>query len=338
MPNNVYTALPSLACIVLYERPLKTILTKMKYKNILILAFLTSFAACKNDKEVSHDKTGYIEINDSKHFYQITGTGDTLIILHGGPGLSHQYMKPQLSQYLSSNFTLLYYDQRGSGWSDGENDTTKLNMESFVQDLDGIRNHFNIDKVNLLGHSFGGLLAMHYAIEYPGKVNSLILVDTDAASYELRTPYQRKMINSRISETQEEYLDSLSETTAFKNHDPSTYDKYYKTFLTSYFANPLDTVNLTLGFDSISVPKIRITGRYVRANLGKYDIHDQLSKINCRTLIMQGTESVFSVEGAIAIHQRIPNSEIHLFEKCGHFQYIEYPNKFKDLIFDFYKT
>jgi proline iminopeptidase len=132
------------------------------------------------------------------------------------------------------------------------------------------------------------------------------------------------------------YLDSLEKTDNFKNYDPETYTKYYKSFLTTYFANPFDTSKLKLGFDSISVPKINRTNSIVRMNLGKYDIHNQISVINCKTLIMQGTESVFSVEGARAIQKKIPKSEIHLFENCGHFEYIESPKKFKNLIFEFY--
>ncbi len=281
-------------------------------------------------------RNGHVNVHNTKLYYSIIGSGDTLVVLHGGPGLSHKYLKPQLDSLLSSKFTLIYYDQRGSGWSEGEKDTLKLNIQSYISDLDQIKNHFNLSKLNLVGHSFGGLLGMYYGITFPDRLNSLVLIDTDAASYELRTPYQIKMINSRISEKQEGYLDSIENTTAFKNYDPVTYEKYYKTFLTSYFAIPSDTAKLVLGFDAISVPKISSTNRFVRANLGRYDIHDQLSTINCRTLIMQGTESVFSVEGAEAIHNKLTNSELYLFENCGHFEYIESPNKFKQLIEDFY--
>ena len=293
--------------------------------------------SCTQNQDIDDSSSGFISINGAKHYYSITGTGDTLIILHGGPGLSHKYMMPQIDDLLSSEFTLLFYDQRGSGWSEGEKDSTKLNIDNFVQDLEQIRIHFGISKVNLLGHSFGGLLAMYYGIAYPSNLGSLILVDTDAASYKLRTPYQIKMIDSRLSERQEEYLDSIEQTYSFKNYDPDTYEEYYKTFLTTYFANPIDTAKLILGFDAKSVPKINSTNRIVRANLGEYDIHSKLSNLNCRTLIMQGTESVFSVEGAQAINQQIPNSDIQLFKNCGHFEYIESPMKFKSLIFDFYK-
>ena len=293
--------------------------------------------SCTEKKDIDHSSSGYIHINGVNHYYNITGKGDTLITLHGGPGLSHKYMMPQMDALLSSDFTLLFYDQRGSGWTGGVEDTTKLTMDTFVEDLEQIRIHFGISKVHLLGHSFGGLLAMYYGIAHPSHVGSLVLVDPDAASYALRTPYQIETINARITEKQWEYLDSISETTAFKNYDPASYDSYYKMYLTSYFAHAKDTAKLYLGFDSTNVKKIDITNNYVRKDLGEYDIHHTLSSIHCPTLILQGTESVFSIDGAEAIHTHIPNSELVIFENCGHFEYIESPVKFKNTIMHFYK-
>ncbi|MBT8310680.1 MAG: alpha/beta fold hydrolase [Flavobacteriaceae bacterium] len=307
----------------------------MKILRITILALLL-LNSCSQRSAILTEKDGFVSIDSTKMYYSIFGSGDTLVVLHGGPGLSHKYLKPQLDSLLSSNFTLLYYDQRGSGWSEGTKDTLKLNMQTFISDLDEIRRHFKLSELNLVGHSFGGLLAMHYGITFPDKLNSLVLIDTDAASYELRTPYQIKTINARLTEEQNIYLDSISESEAYKNFDVSAYDKYYKTFLTSYFANPKDTLHLSMGFDSISIPKIGVTGPSIRRDLGQYDIHDQLDKILCPTLILHGTESVFSVDGAKAINNELANSELHLFEDCGHFEYIEAPNKFKLLIEDFH--
>ncbi|MBT8183177.1 MAG: alpha/beta fold hydrolase [Eudoraea sp.] len=307
----------------------------MKFLLTAIISLLL-LCSCNQKNTIIAETEGFLNIDSLKLYYSIRGSGDTLVILHGGPGLSHKYLKPQLDSLLASKFTLLYYDQRGSGWSEGEKDTLKLNMQTYVSDLENFRNHFGLTKLNLVGHSFGGLLGMHYGVKYPENLHSLVLIDTDAASYKLRTPYQIEMINSRLSDKQEAYLDSIEKTTGFIEFEPRTYDTYYKTFLTSYFANPIDTAKIHLGFDSISVPKISKTNSIVRKNLGSYDIHDQLPKIDCRTLIMQGTESVFSVEGAEAIQNKLKNSELYLFENCGHFEYIEAPNRFKQLIVNFY--
>ena len=308
----------------------------IKYLSTALLLIL--LYSCARQPEASPPSEGFINLDEAGLYYSASGLGDTLIILHGGPGLSHKYLKPQLDTLLAPKFTLLYYDQRGSGWSKGERDSSKLNMETFVSDLDQLRMHFGLSKLNLVGHSFGGLLAMYYGITHPENLNSLVLIDSDAASYELRTPYQVKMINERLSDQLDAYLDSIEQTTAFKQFDPAIYEKYYKVFLTSYFADPMDTSNLELGFDSISVPKISRTNAIVRADLGNYDIHDQLPKITCRSMIMQGTESIFSVEGAEAMHHALRNSELHLFEHCGHFEFIESPQMFQQFIEEFYEV
>lgn len=309
----------------------------MKYLQTTII-FLIFLVSCFHKNTIITESEGFVNIDNTKLYYTLIGSGDTLVVLHGGPGLSHKYLKPQLDSLLSDEFTLLYYDQRGSGWSEGVKDTTKLNMHYYISDLDKIRTHFKLSELNLVGHSFGGLLAMYYGISFPDNLNSLVLIDTDAPSYELRTPYQIKTINSRLSEKQNDYLDSISESDNFKKYDVSAYEKYYKTFLTSYFANPNDTIHLEMGFDSISIPKIRVTSGFIRKDLGKYDIHKQIEKIQCPTLILHGTESIFSVEGAEAIHNKLTNSELRLFENCGHFEYIESPNKFQQLIKDFYSV
>jgi proline iminopeptidase len=305
-----------------------------KFKFTLIAAVL--LASCSQKATTVQTVEGYIPVDNVKLYYRTVGSGDTLMILHGGPGLSHKYLKPQLDSLLSENFTLLYYDQRGSGWSEGVEDTLKLNMRTYVSDLEQIRKHFKLPRLNLIGHSFGGLLAMNYGITYPEKLNSMVLVDTDAASYALRTPYQIKKINERISEDQWKYLEGIANSEPYKNFDVKAYEQYYKTFLTSYFYNPKDTLHLSLGFDSISIPKINVTSSFLRRGLGKYDIHKELVKIQCPTLILQGRESIFSVAGAEAIHKILPDSRLELFENCGHFEYIEAPEKFMTSIEEFY--
>ena len=190
----------------------------MKLSQITILLIILFFS-CSQRNTTLVENEGYVKVNNVKLYYSSIGAGDTLVVLHGGPGLSHKYLKPQLDSLLSSKFTLLYYDQRGSGWSEGINDTLKLNIQTYVTDLDQIRNHFELSKLNLVGHSFGGILGMYYGITYPDNLNSLVLIDSDAASYELRTPYQIKTINSRLTEEQNIYLDSISESEEYKNYD-----------------------------------------------------------------------------------------------------------------------
>lgn len=122
-----------------------------------------------------------IEISEAKLFYETMGQGDPIIVLHGGPGLSYEYLMPQMGK-LAENHLVIFYDQRGSGRSQGGDDTTNITIDMFVKDLDAVRKHFGFKKVSILGHSWGGFLAMQYAIAHPESVDKLILLNSMSAT------------------------------------------------------------------------------------------------------------------------------------------------------------
>ena len=240
----------------------------MFIRKILLLLVFVNCLSCNSIKP-EHDRVneGYWHINGQDLFYKTTGEGQPVIVLHGGPGLSHKYLYPQLDSLLSDNYQLIFYDQRASGWSGGIDDTASLTMETFVEDLEMVRKELGFEQMNLMGHSFGGLLAMYYGIKYPEYLRSLVLVDSDAASWERRTPFQIKMIRERLTEADWKGMENLELAGAFSNNDPVMIEKYFRIFLKSYFADPSDVSKLELGFDSILVSKNEITSTHIRDNL-----------------------------------------------------------------------
>jgi len=107
--------------------------------------------------------------------YQMDGAGpDTVVVLHGGPGLNLEGLRPDL-QPLTRRHTLLYFDQRGSGHSEMP-DTLRLTAALMVEDVEAVRQAFRLDQVSLLGHSWGGGLAILYAAQYPARVRRMIIV------------------------------------------------------------------------------------------------------------------------------------------------------------------
>ena len=124
------------------------------------------------------ERNGYVVSSEAvRLYYEIRGTGpDTVVVLHGGPGLSSAYLAPDLD-LLASDYTLIHYDQRGSGRSSVFTDTTRLRLADHLTDLEALRQHFGLERLVLLGHSWGAGLAALYTQRHPDRVAKLILVD-----------------------------------------------------------------------------------------------------------------------------------------------------------------
>jgi proline iminopeptidase len=274
------------------------------------------------------DTSGYVEVTGARLYFRAIGNGTPLVVLHGGAGMSHDYLAPQMSRLLSQDFRLVYYDQRASGRSTGLEDTTLLTMAQFVEDLDAVREAMGLERMNLLGHSFGGLLAMYYAAAYPQRVEKLLLIDTSPASWELNFPYFRRTIAERRTEVEQRQMEELT-ARGDLGTNPATMDKYMKVFFRTFFHDRSLSDSLDLGIDEQWLANNSVTGRLVWEELGRYDIHDRLTQITAPTLLLHGSASVISLEGAEAIHARIPTSRLIVLDDVGHFPYIEAPRAFK---------
>ena len=271
------------------------------------------------------DTSFYIEAEGARLFVRSVGSGTPLVIIHGGPGMSHDYLAPQLIDLLAREYRLIFYDQRASGRSAGVEDTTRLTMAQFISDLESLRKSLQLDRMNLLGHSFGGLLAMYYAAAYNHATGKIILLDTSPASWELNFPYFRRTIAERQTEEDRKELAAIKQAAAA---DPATMDRYLKIYFRTYFYERRLSDSIRLGITRQWLVNNQVTGGRIWKDLGHYDIHDRLPNITVPVLIIYGTASVISVEGAQAIANRIPNSKLILLDNVGHFPYIEAPQVF----------
>lgn len=101
----------------------------------------------------------FIKTNDAQIFCRVFGKGEPIIVVHGGPGLSQDYLLPQMAKLAQTNL-VIFYDQRGCGLSTGAINEDSIQIKTFVDDLEAIRKSFGYKKVTVLGHSWGGFLAM----------------------------------------------------------------------------------------------------------------------------------------------------------------------------------
>jgi proline iminopeptidase len=128
-------------------------------------------------------RQGFVPVRGAELFYREIGQGQPVVILHGGPDFDHTYLLPDMDR-LSDLFRLIYYDQRGRGRSARNVQPEDVTMRSEVEDLEEVRKYFRLESIAILGHSWGGTLAMEYAIRHPGRVSHLILLNTAPASAE----------------------------------------------------------------------------------------------------------------------------------------------------------
>ena len=148
---------------------------------ILIGCFLV--AQCKPSN--LYVEEGYKYVNGVNHYYKVPGQGEPFILLHGGPGMFHDELYPYLGNWPESN-KVIFFDQRGNGKSVMDKiDSTNFTVELMVEDLEALRIEFGIDKLNIIGHSWGGLLALYYAATYPEHVKRLLLTDAAPVNTEL---------------------------------------------------------------------------------------------------------------------------------------------------------
>ncbi|MFB5249359.1 alpha/beta fold hydrolase [Bacillus mycoides] len=120
----------------------------------------------------------YLDISGIKHWCKVAGAAHNtvpLIIIHGGPGGNHYVFERTLGMKLEEYLTVVYYEQRGCGRSEAPQDDNAYSINTLAEDLEELRKRLNINKVNLLGYSFGGQLCLEYALTYPEAVEKMVL-------------------------------------------------------------------------------------------------------------------------------------------------------------------
>ena len=116
-----------------------------------------------------------IQIRDVSLFVEVIGSGPPLLIMHGGPGVDHTTMHSLRA--LADRFTLVFYDHRCNGRSECA-DIASMTWENLTADADQLRQKLGFERWAVLGHSFGGMVALEYALRYPHSLSHLVLIDT----------------------------------------------------------------------------------------------------------------------------------------------------------------
>ena len=292
---------------------------------LLLLPLISS--GCFTHK--TYREEGYKNVNGVNVFFRIKGKGEPVIILHGGPGMYHDELYPYFDE-LAKSHQVIFYDQRGNGKSALEKiDSTTFTEELLVEELEGLREAFGIQKLNIIGHSWGGLLAMYYAVKYPENVKRLVLVDAAPVNTDLLIKSHQNQI-SRFSPEELEHLQNLWESKEYLEGNPDVHNDAMRLSEGKVFSKK-SVIDDYMGVASFNkqTAKNAVKINPLATNM-KLNIHvqDQLSSINCPTLIIQGDDDFIVREAPQLARRLIQQSELVFIKGAGHYPHIEQPKTF----------
>jgi len=281
--------------------------------------------------------SGFIDSNGLKLYYEIEGEGHAVVLLSGGPGLSHEYLQPLRA--LASDAQLVFFDQRGTGRSDKAN-LQDYTVEANVEDVEQLRRELQLDSFILFGHSWGGMLAQAYALKYPTHVSKLILADTFSSVTELNLSLMR--MRNAVPEATRAIYDRYEQEGLYKDRDryPDEYQAgleiaYEPVFISVPPPEYLQDVFSKLAYDVYRVMWGEESEFKVTGTLAQFDVTHQLPEIRVPTFVIVSTSDIPTVAMAQQTAQLIPGARLDVFEHSRHFPFIEEPDKFFNVIRQF---
>jgi len=289
---------------------------------------------------------GFIDTNGVMIYYKLLGRGEPLLIVHGGPGASHDYFLPYLLP-LARHHKLIFIDERGSGRSQKLEDRSGYTVENMVEDVEAVRLALGLGKITLLGHSYGGALAQAYALKYQNNLSHLILGSTWSSTKALNEVFVRMKQNMTPELRQK--IDSLESAGLFghgKDYEKNRYTSEYmvaawgESYFPYLYRNRPDP-----NYDPVDNGKMswdlyrEMWGEHgefvVDGNLKSVEYTERLSTIRVPTLILVGDHDECDPSLSEAMQERIAGSRVVVFPKAGHMTFVDQPEMFTKAVESF---
>jgi proline iminopeptidase len=291
------------------------------------------------------------KVNGTELFFDVEGSAlipsegrmverPVCFALHGGPGVDSSPLRPWLSP-LAKVMQLVYVDYRNTGRS-ARMPLETCTVENMIDDLEALRLHLGLDRIAVLGHSFGGILAMPYAVKYPCSVSHLILGSTSPYWGEEGEAEKwdnlRRLASARpdLAPLIAEYTQGYAER-GLGATDEEAKAKFQKTVgLWFHSFDPQKIAEIGHDIVNRTIFSTELSNWMMKYEMPKYDMRPRLHEITARTLILAGRwDYRTTVEHAQIMQQGIPGAELVIFEESSHMLYIEEQDKFVATVTDF---
>lgn len=290
---------------------------------------------------------GLVDTGGAIVYYKTVGQGDPLVIVHGGPGASHDYLLPNLYT-LARRHQLVFMDERGSGRSPRLGDPALYTVENMAEDVEALRQALGLGRISLLGHSYGGVVAEAYALKYQQNLTHLVLGSTFASTKALNKALAR--MKEQMAPADRARLETLEKEGLFGKGRPWERGRYpeeyaslawgpgYYPFL--YGQRPDANYVPSAGNTTISWELYRqMWGSHgefvVDGNLVSVEYLDRLGTIKVPTLIVVGDHDQSDPAMSKEMQSRIAGSQLVVLPNSGHMTFVDQPEAFTKAVEEF---
>ena len=286
-------------------------------------------------------KEGFITFRGYRVWYRSVGKTEDpgrmpLLCLHGGPGANHDYLEP-LEAMAGTGRRVIFYDQVGGGNSDHPSDPAMWTVALFLEELGVVRRELGLERVHILGQSWGGMLGMEYALTRPQGLESLALANAPASipQWVVETNRLRAALPSDVQETLLRHeRDGTTDNPAYEE----AMLVFYRRHVCRLDPWP-DCVNRTFVKAAENPEVYRVmfgpSEFHVVGTLKEWDIVDRLSEIRVPTLIMGGRHDEATPAITETVHRGIRGSEWVIFDKSSHMPHLEETERYMEVLTDF---
>ena len=266
-----------------------------------------------------------------------------LLMLHGGPGASHDYMLPQMLA-LADEYRLIFYDQRGGGRSKSD-DRSPITWKTHVTDLAALVRELSLEPLTLVGYSWGGLLALLYSIAAVGGFRDegivltasapapapvrMVLICPAPATAAFRAQFSEELARRQRAPWIAEERAAIA-ASGVRERDPAAYAKrIFELGVAGYFVDPARARELT---------PFRVIARVQQSvweSLAGYDITEKLPLVEAPTLVLHGAHDAIPLGSSEVIASALPASELVVLDESAHVPYVEGQDAFFAAVRDF---
>lgn len=254
-----------------------------------------------------------MKIRDTSLYVEVVGHGDPLVLMHGGPGLDHTSLTP--FRALRDRHTVVLYDHRCNGRSTGVPVTT-MTWENLTADAEALRETLGFKRWAVLGHSFGGHVALEYVLRYPERVSRLVLLDTAGAAWWSQVNAAEILAGRGYSPTTVAVARRFYNGRIAPEHFGRAAFRLMPAYDHRFSLVRLAREMLQGGWRMKTLPEALVFGGRMMQG---WSVMDRLGEIGVPTLVMAGRDDfLFPPESQALLAAGIPNARLRIVERAGH--------------------